>query len=209
MEVIRRLRQRKWANLFTIYLRYLIGGSFVFASIVKIQGRRFTQVSGADAPINDAWHLFETLYHSGIYWNFLGWGQLIAGLLLMTQRFATLGAVIFLPIILNIFFITLSYDFKGTVFITGLILLATLYLLLWDYKKLLPLVGKEVSVVECKEHKVSGSQLWIVIGLVLFIVTVSYVLIYDRLPSLWMGICIFIGCVGLLINSLANKYFKK
>lgn len=123
----------------------------------------------------------------------------------MTQRFATLGAVVFLPIILNIFFITVSYDFKGTVFITGLILLATIYLLFWDYKKLLPLVGKEVSVGEYKEHKVRGTQLWSVIGLVLFIVTVCYVLIYDRLPGLWIILCFLIGSAGLVLNLLRGK----
>lgn len=77
MKLVDLLRQKKWMVLFTIYLRYLIGGAFVFASIVKIQGRRFTQASGADTPINDAWHLFETLYQSGIYWNFLGWDSLL------------------------------------------------------------------------------------------------------------------------------------
>ena len=95
MRIIDRLRQQYWPTIFIIYLRYLIGGAFVFSSIIKIQGHRFTTDSGADYPINSAWHLFETLYQSGLYWSFLGWSQLIAGALLMTQRFAALGAVMF------------------------------------------------------------------------------------------------------------------
>ena len=81
----------------------------MYASVVKIQGGRFTTVDGIEAPIDSAWHLFETLYQSGLYWNFIGFGQLVAGLLLMTQRYAKLGAIINFPIVANVFVITLSY----------------------------------------------------------------------------------------------------
>ncbi len=130
------LKRIKTLQIFTIFLRYLIGAAFVFASIVKIQGLRFTSESGADSPINSAWHFFETMYASGLYWKFIGWGQLVAGLILMTQRWSTFGAVLFLPVITNIFIITLSYDFAGTPIITFLMLLANLYLLIWDWNKL-------------------------------------------------------------------------
>ncbi|GAB3013700.1 hypothetical protein [Spirosoma pulveris] len=130
-----KLKQLTSIQLFTIFLRYLLGGAFVFASIVKIQGLRFTTDSGANAPIHDAWHFFETLYQSGLYWQFLGWGQLIAGFLLMTQLFSTLGAMLFFPIIVNIFVITISYYFAGTPVITFLMLLANLYLLVWDWNR--------------------------------------------------------------------------
>lgn len=130
------LKKSKTLQIFTIFLRYLIGAAFVFASIVKIQGHRFTTDSGAGSPINSAWHFFETMYASGLYWHFIGWGQLIAGLILMTQRWSTFGAVAFLPIIINIFVITISYEFAGTPAITFLMLLANIYLLMWDWNKL-------------------------------------------------------------------------
>ena len=130
------LKRIKTLQIFTIFLRYLIGAAFVFASIVKIQGLRFTSDSGAGSPINSAWHFFETMYASGLYWKFIGWGQLVTGLILMTQRWSTFGAVLFLPIITNIFIITLSYEFAGTPLITFLMLLANLYLLIWDWNKL-------------------------------------------------------------------------
>ncbi|HEX8268281.1 MAG TPA: DoxX family protein [Flavobacterium sp.] len=139
MRIIEVLRQKCWAVVLVIYLRYLIGGAFVYASIVKIRGERFTTDNASSAPIDSAWHLFETLYQSGLYWNFLGWSQLIAGLLLLTQRYARLGALLFFPISVNIFFITLSYYFAGTPIISGLIVSANVFLLLWDYEKLVPL----------------------------------------------------------------------
>lgn len=83
---MKQLKNKIWLQIFIIYTRYLIGGAFVYSSIVKIQGLRFTSVDGSGYPINSPFHFFETMYQTGMYWQFLGWGQLIAGLLLMTQR---------------------------------------------------------------------------------------------------------------------------
>jgi hypothetical protein len=133
---LKKLKSLIYIQVFIIYTRYLIGISFVFASIVKIKGERFmtdmTMINGS--PIHSAAHLFETLYQSGHYWKFIGISQLIAAFLLMTQRFSKLGALSFFPIILNIFFITASYDFIGTIYITSLMLLANIALLIWDWE---------------------------------------------------------------------------
>ena len=40
------LKNKVWLQIFIIYTRYLIGSAFVFASIVKIKGNRFTTDSG-------------------------------------------------------------------------------------------------------------------------------------------------------------------
>ena len=93
------LRRFRFFKLVVIYLRYLIGFAFVFASFIKIQGERFTTLPTTE-PVG---YFFEAMYQTGFYWNFLGWSQFIAGTLLMTQRFATVGAMAFFPIILNVF----------------------------------------------------------------------------------------------------------
>lgn len=87
-------KQKIWLQIAIIYTRYLIGGAFVFASLIKIKGERFTNVKGAGSPFHSPEHFFETLYQSGVYWQFLGLMQLLAGLLLMTQRYALLGALL-------------------------------------------------------------------------------------------------------------------
>jgi hypothetical protein len=204
MRLINKLHKLFWARLFVIYLRYLTGGAILFSSIVKIRGGRFTTENGILAPVNSASHLFETLYQSGIYWNFLGWSQLIAALLVMTQIYSTLGAVLMFPIVVNIFFITISYNFAGTPIITGLLLLANVFLLLWDYHKLLPLVkkgsstAKDLRTVAIKKEK---NNLWFYTGLSLFLVTVFYVLLFERTPVYWFLMCVTIGLLGLLINA--------
>lgn len=208
MSFIDRLQEKKWVILFVIYLRYLIGAAFVFASIVKIQGNRFTTGIGIDAPIHSALHFFETLYQSGLYWRFLGWSQLIVGFILMTQRFAALGALLFLPVSLNIFVITVSYDFGGTPVITGLMLLANIFLIIWDYRKFALLLNMKGNTTNNKVillDSFSGDKLWMVLGLVLFVTTVVYVLMYDRKPTQWFLACLVLGVTGMIIHSVKHR----
>lgn len=130
-------------KLAVIYLRYLIGFAFLVASIPKIKGQRFTNIPTTE-PVG---YFFEAMYQSGFYWNFLGWSQAIAAILLMTQRFATLGAAAFLPIVLNVCLITWSVNFgTGTPTITTLMLLATLCLLVWDYRKWIILFQRDHEI---------------------------------------------------------------
>jgi hypothetical protein len=116
--------------------RILLALAFVPSSIVKVMGQRFTSIS-ASTPIG---YFFEALYQSGAYWRFLGLAQLVSAILLLIPKTSTLGAVLCFPIILNIFIITVSLHFTGTPVITGLMLLASLFLVCWDYHRVAPLL---------------------------------------------------------------------
>lgn len=191
------LKQSLLVQLAVIYTRYLIGGAFVFASLIKIKGQRFTQIP--DDGGHSVGHFFEMMYQSGLYWQFLGWAQLVAGLLLLTQRFAMLGAVLFVGIIANIFVITLSYDFAYTPVITGLMLLATLLLLLWDWNRLRVLLN--LPVVAEQTSPLYESPLWAVVGAVLFVFTAGYRVLTDRYNLLlWAGGCVGLGVAALLLG---------
>lgn len=120
---------------FTVFTRLLLGIGFIAPGLTKLLGNRFTLLS-LDSPVG---FFFEAMYRTGFYWRFIGFAQVLASLLVLIPRTATLGAVCFFPIILNIFVITVSMNFAGTPFVTGLMLLANLYLLCWDYHKLKPL----------------------------------------------------------------------
>lgn len=201
------MKNKLFPQLFIIYLRYLIGFAFVFASIVKIQGLRFTADSGAENPINTAWHFFETMYQSGIYWKFVGFGQLVAGLLLMTQKYAKLGAILFLPIILNIFVITVSYDFRGTPFITGSMLLANILLIIWDWDTLKVLFNKQP--VFPKKDRIEYNSIWIILGILFFILTIFAKLVISSSSLLIIALCfLIIGLLGLIIGIRRNKKLR-
>jgi len=196
---LRSVKEKISAQLFIIYLRYLIGGAFVFAAIVKIKGERFTTYDGTDTPLNSPFHLFETLYQSGLYWKFLGIGQVVAGFLLMTQRYAKLGALMFLPIISNIFVITVSYDFKGTPVITGLMLLANVLLVLWDWDEL-KILFNLTPILENKNTWMKD-KIWEITGLALFLFDASYRFFTTGYNIfLWFGICCLIALTGLMLG---------
>ena len=176
------IKKIKALQIFTIFLRYLIGAAFVFASIVKIQGMRFTSDSGAGSPINSAWHFFETMYASGLYWKFIGWGQLIAGFILMTQRWSTIGSLLFLPIIANVFVITISYEFAGTPVITFLMLLANIYLLIWDWNKLKLLFSNLNFDYRDDNPPFSKLNTWAFLGIFYFLLV-----LFMRIGSEYLG----------------------
>lgn len=134
----------------------------------------------------------------------MGLGQLIAGLLLMTQRYTKLGALMFLPIIANVFVFTLSYDFRGTPIITGSMLAANIMLVLWDWDELKILVNK--TPVMQPPIRFENEHVWEVTGLILFLFTVIYragVAGYNI--QLWVLISAAIGITGLIIGLYKNK----
>lgn len=191
-----RLKSSLLLQLGIIYTRYLVGGAFVFASLVKIKGQRFTQIP--DGEGHSIGHFFEMMYQSGLYWQFIGWAQLLAGLLLLTQRFALLGTLVYVSIMANIFVITLSYAFAGTTIITGLMLLAGLLLLAWDWNRLR--VVANLPAVPETTSPLFESRLWEVVGAILFAFTAGYrAYTYRYNFLLWFGGCVFVGAVGLLL----------
>jgi len=130
------VRRERLLRIFTVFTRIVLALGFTPSGITKVLGNRFT-ILGIDNPVG---FFFEAMYRTGFYWRFLGLCQLAAALLLLIPRTATIGALVYFPLILNIFVITVSLGFRGTPVITGLMLLANIYLLCWDYDKLKPLI---------------------------------------------------------------------
>jgi uncharacterized membrane protein YphA (DoxX/SURF4 family) len=189
-------RRHPLLQRFTQFNRLLLGIAFIAPGLTKALGNRFTSIS-LDSPIG---FFFEGLYRSGFYWRFIGLAQIIASLLLLIPRTASLGAVAFFPIILNIFIITVSLQFTGTWVITGLMLLANLYLLCWDYHKLKPLVfsapalAENWAVREAEPHWVerAGYASVLISGIVLTLATRNISLPFGRvviLGGLAVGFC--------------------
>lgn len=55
-----------------------------------------------------------TQYGLGMYARFIGYSQVCVGFLLFTLRYSTLGAVMLIPLVGNIFMVTVSMNWKGT-----------------------------------------------------------------------------------------------
>jgi hypothetical protein len=196
------LKRFRVVQLFTIYLRYLIGSAFVYASVPKILGERFTQIPTS----NPVGFYFEAMYQTGFYWNFLGWGQMVAAVLMMTQRFAALGATLFYPIIINVWLVTWSVGFKGTPVITFLMFLGTTYLLVWEYRRLVPMLQHE-SRLQMPSSDFDDSfmrkPVWIWLGV--FLIACVLALPTDPKRAVWYILLGFFTALGLLIFHLFKK----
>lgn len=123
--------------VWTALVRVLLALAFLQSGLVKVRGERFTTLPVTD-PVG---YFFDGFFSALGYYQFVGVMQLTAALLLLMPWTATLSAVMYLPIIVNIFVINVAVGFGGTSVVTGLMLLANVYLLCWEYdrwKALLP-----------------------------------------------------------------------
>lgn len=148
------------------------------------------------------------MYQSGLYWKFIGLGQLVAGFFLMTQRYSKLGALLAFPITSNIFVITLSYYFAFTPVITGLILIANCMLILWEWNELKILFNLKPEI----ENKIRFEKDidWQITGLVLFLFTFTYRVIVDHYNIFfWGGVCALIGVIGLIAGIIKKNKPKE
>jgi uncharacterized membrane protein YphA (DoxX/SURF4 family) len=124
-------KRNRWFRSFAGFCRIALALGFVPAGIVKVTGERFTGLP-SNHPLG---HYFDALHATGFYYTFIGVGQLTAALLLLVPGTALLGAILYFPIILNICVLAHAVRFEGTR-ITTLMLLANVFLLIWDYDRL-------------------------------------------------------------------------
>lgn len=195
--------------LFVWLTRYLLAFAFIPSGMKKVLGQRFTNI-GIDNPIG---FFFEALYRSGMYWNFIGWAQVFAALLMMTQRFSTLGNIIYFFIISNICFITISMHFTGTWVITSLMLFASTCLLLWDANKLQYIFSQKEFLTNSNNVNLpEASNIWQKSGLLLFTLSIVYVMIENIITSNH-ALCFIVFFASTLLTVLTTiiielKYSK-
>ena len=129
--LIARARATRWVHLAVVNLRILIGFAFLPAGLKKVLGQPFT-----DPANSGRFHDFLDAFHAtGGFYRFVGVMQLIAAVLLCTQRFATLGAALALPIVTAIGAFCWSTAVYPTASVVTLIWLGLIGLLVWDLER--------------------------------------------------------------------------
>lgn len=128
--------RRWWMQIFAAFTRVLLAVGFIPPSYKKIIHEPFTSLPDS----NPVGHYFNALLQTGFYYEFLGWGQMIAAILLLIPRTSHLGALLFLPIIVNIAVLTSSVGFVGTWLLTIFMALAATFLVAWEYDRLKPII---------------------------------------------------------------------
>lgn len=100
----------------------------------------------------------EALHQTGYYYTFIGYAQVVAGVFLLIPGTVLLGALIYLPIILNICILSLAVRFEGSIVSSPLMVMANLYILAWHYDKLKYILpfnrhSQEVSLVRPSKYE--------------------------------------------------------
>lgn len=123
-------RTNRWYWLFSIFCRLSLAYAFIVAGMVKILGERFASGLSELHPMGA---YLEALHHTGPYYTFIGVAQVVAAILLLIPRTVVLGALLYFPIILNIWILSYAVRFEGSILTSPLMVLANLFLIIWHY----------------------------------------------------------------------------
>ena len=125
-----------------VILRIGLGGLFVYGGIQKFipkPPRPQTEVP-ADLPesVVKIKTYIDGLKQTEYFWPMLGVVEFVAGALLISQYLALLGAVLLMPVTINIFLfhLFLKPDDVGDLILTTLYLLANMAIIGWYYPSL-------------------------------------------------------------------------
>ena len=154
-EIYDEAKADKWFRRFAVFCRIALAVSFLPTGIVKIMGQRFAEGLPHNNPLG---HYFDALLQTGYYYTFIGLSQLVITVLLLIPRTALLGTLGYFTMIVNITVLTYATRFDGTRLIT-IMLLACLYLLIWDYDRLKYLFIKPTAIAAPVITKPLGKRL--------------------------------------------------
>lgn len=140
-----------WLKLFTAIVRGWLAVGFIIPGLKKVLNKHFAPNIGGHLQ-----EFFDAFFQATEFYVFVGIVQVIAGVLLLFPATTALGTVLYLPVILNIFFITVALGFKGTWVITSLMLLANIYLLCWEFDQWQALVPGFIPSKSTIEQKHLG-----------------------------------------------------
>ncbi len=122
-------------------IRLALIGTRVFLGLIFFSSGTAKLVHGDFFGIIGPVWLAERLapYGLGLWAEFVAWSQVLIGLLLLSQRFAVIGAIMLVPMLANIFMITVSLQWRGTPYVNAMLLAMNAFLL-WGERHRLKLL---------------------------------------------------------------------
>lgn len=129
-------------RILIIATRILLGGLFIYAGIQKfIPKPPPAKIESTEVVPDNTLKIREFIggmKQTGYFWPMLGVGEIVCGILLVSQYFSLLGAVMLLPIMLNIFMFHLFLKPEDTVdlIMTSLYLMGNLLIISYHFPTL-------------------------------------------------------------------------
>ena len=125
-----------------IILRLGLGGLFIYGGVQKFIPKPPRPQTATSVDLPDSVVKIKTYIHglkqTGYFWPMLGAVEFIGGALLISQYLSLLGAVLLMPVTLNIFLfhLFLKPHETGDLILTTLYLLANMVIIGWYYPSL-------------------------------------------------------------------------
>lgn len=187
-------------------IRFWLGIILLSAGVTKMFHGHFIQLIGPP------WMEGELeKYNLGLYSVFIAYSQIMIGFMLLVKRFATLGAVMAIPMFANILMITISLHWEGTPYVVAFFLLCNIYLLIYDYHKIKFLITDDSKSIQHIPIKRNDTQLDIlyIIGLIIILISVSIRELHEKIPKILayigLGSFVFVYGYGLWKNRILKK----
>jgi uncharacterized membrane protein YphA (DoxX/SURF4 family) len=120
-------RPMKLPRSLAIFLRITVGLIFVAMGSWKVGSNEY-HMGGRIGE------LFTFMESTGLWWDLVGWTQIVAGVLLMTQRFATFAAMVLFGVTMNVAAVNIAFwpEFATTMLLTAYAGVSLVLLLLHD-----------------------------------------------------------------------------
>lgn len=135
-------------KIFHLLIKLFLGGMLFYGGIEKFQKpiphptKMIEQVKSGEevAPNNDILMIKNFIFgmkQTNYFWQFLGFVELLAGALILSQIFSMLGAFIALPVTLNIFLFHLFLETHetGELLMTMSLLVINIWLIIVSYDR--------------------------------------------------------------------------
>lgn len=103
----------------------------------------------------------------GLFARFIAWSEAFIGILLLSRTTRVLGAIMMVPLLLNILMVTISMNWRGTPWVIGFFIQLNLFLLVFHFDRWKSVCFSNVTV---SDARISEDNPWLALtcmGLVL------------------------------------------
>ncbi len=117
-----------------IVARIAIALLYIVTGLQKLPSG-YPPIASSGSPVGE---FFKAMIDIGFYWKFVGVAEILAAVLLLIPRLATLGALLLMPIAVNVWVITISLypHFGNTLYLNTIVVALLIFLLAMDWPKL-------------------------------------------------------------------------
>ncbi|MBL4663615.1 MAG: hypothetical protein JKY22_08690 [Flavobacteriaceae bacterium] len=166
----RRNNYNKLLSYLSVYIRFCLAATLLSYGFSKIFTNQFSEVSlndllkpyGDSSPMGLMWNFME---FSDTYTIFSGVSGVLAGVFLLWRRTLTLGAMISVGVMLNVFIMNMSYDIPVKLYSAHLMCMG-LFLLILDGNRILNFLLFNKAVISKKISPYFKKKWWHIGGLV-------------------------------------------